>query len=232
MNLHAWVDRVWSVDGPKGVVVRSVLQVLARHINHDPQNPRYGKAWPAAETIGALTDLSERAVRAALKRAAEEGWIRVESQPGSYSIYEPTMPEKSPLFGVLTPDSGAPRNVVHPGTTFRTPRNLVHPPRNDVPDTPARRSDDLLEGRKRKTEEEGRSRPPAPSCPLCETPMDRKEPRRGKSGGPFWGCPKFPDCRGKLNDGDLATSDEPRKAAERTRAYLASLRGLARGETA
>ena len=34
--------------------------------------------------------------------------------------------------------------------------------------------------------------PPAPTCPLCNFPMAR---RNGPS-GPFWGCHQFPRCKG------------------------------------
>lgn len=39
-----------------------------------------------------------------------------------------------------------------------------------------------------------------PQCPLCQNPMKLKTARRGKTAGAqFWGCSKFPDCRGTLN---------------------------------
>jgi restriction system protein len=37
----------------------------------------------------------------------------------------------------------------------------------------------------------------APSCPLCESAMVRRMARKGvNAGSSFWGCPKFPVCRG------------------------------------
>ncbi|ROZ71477.1 restriction endonuclease [Ramlibacter sp. WS9] len=37
----------------------------------------------------------------------------------------------------------------------------------------------------------------APSCPLCESTMVRRTARKGvNAGSSFWGCPKFPVCRG------------------------------------
>lgn len=37
----------------------------------------------------------------------------------------------------------------------------------------------------------------APACPRCGSPMARRTARRGANvGGEFWGCSRFPDCRG------------------------------------
>jgi len=39
-----------------------------------------------------------------------------------------------------------------------------------------------------------------PYCPLCHNPMKLKTARRGKTAdSQFWGCSKFPHCRGTLN---------------------------------
>lgn len=38
---------------------------------------------------------------------------------------------------------------------------------------------------------------PSPSCPTCSGPMVRRESKRGPSAGnAFWGCKRFPSCRG------------------------------------
>lgn len=37
----------------------------------------------------------------------------------------------------------------------------------------------------------------APSCPNCQAPMVRRTARKGaNAGAQFWGCPKYPVCRG------------------------------------
>ena len=37
-----------------------------------------------------------------------------------------------------------------------------------------------------------------PSCPRCQSPMVKRTAKKGRhAGGEFWGCPKFPNCRGK-----------------------------------
>ena len=36
--------------------------------------------------------------------------------------------------------------------------------------------------------------PTLPGCPTCGTPMVRRN--RKSDGAPFWGCPRFPQCRG------------------------------------
>ena len=37
-----------------------------------------------------------------------------------------------------------------------------------------------------------------PSCPRCHSPMVKRTAKKGRhAGDEFWGCPKFPNCRGK-----------------------------------
>jgi len=37
----------------------------------------------------------------------------------------------------------------------------------------------------------------APSCPRCQSPMVKRTAKRGtRAGSPFWGCSKWPRCRG------------------------------------
>ena len=46
--------------------------------------------------------------------------------------------------------------------------------------------------------DERASRIETPSCPRCQAPMVERTAKRGQhAGGEFWGCPKFPNCRGK-----------------------------------
>ncbi len=41
---------------------------------------------------------------------------------------------------------------------------------------------------------------PLPACPKCGEPMVKKTARRGQhAGNVFWGCPRFPQCRGIVN---------------------------------
>ena len=41
------------------------------------------------------------------------------------------------------------------------------------------------------------------SCPTCDAPMVLRTARRGRNaGGKFWGCTKFPGCRGTRDVGD------------------------------
>ncbi|MGD0280616.1 MAG: topoisomerase DNA-binding C4 zinc finger domain-containing protein, partial [Smithella sp.] len=38
------------------------------------------------------------------------------------------------------------------------------------------------------------------SCPQCGSPMSLREAKRGQNAGKqFWGCSKFPQCRGIVN---------------------------------
>jgi ssDNA-binding Zn-finger/Zn-ribbon topoisomerase 1 len=43
-----------------------------------------------------------------------------------------------------------------------------------------------------KQQKQNQNTRPAPSCPLCNFPMVR----RNGSSGPFWGCHQFPRCKG------------------------------------
>ena len=39
----------------------------------------------------------------------------------------------------------------------------------------------------------------APRCPSCGRPMSVRVARKGSNAGKaFWGCPRFPECRGTL----------------------------------
>ncbi len=39
--------------------------------------------------------------------------------------------------------------------------------------------------------------PPPPACPACGSPMARRTAKTGKAAGkPFWGCTRYPDCKG------------------------------------
>ncbi len=42
-----------------------------------------------------------------------------------------------------------------------------------------------------------------PSCPTCGSPMIRRTARRGEHAGEeFWGCSRYPECRGISLVGD------------------------------
>lgn len=42
----------------------------------------------------------------------------------------------------------------------------------------------------------------AVECPLCRAPMVLRTARRGKhAGGQFWGCTRYPNCKGIVNNG-------------------------------
>ena len=40
---------------------------------------------------------------------------------------------------------------------------------------------------------------PVPYCPDCGAQMVLRIPRGNKQFDPFWGCSRFPDCRGSRN---------------------------------
>ncbi|HUR90217.1 MAG TPA: topoisomerase DNA-binding C4 zinc finger domain-containing protein [Ramlibacter sp.] len=36
-----------------------------------------------------------------------------------------------------------------------------------------------------------------PDCPVCQSPMTRRTAKKGaNAGSDFWGCTRFPSCRG------------------------------------
>lgn len=52
---------------------------------------------------------------------------------------------------------------------------------------------------------------PVPSCPECGAKMVLRRPRPGEKWDTFWGCNRYPDCRGKraINpDGSPEEDDE------------------------
>jgi hypothetical protein len=45
--------------------------------------------------------------------------------------------------------------------------------------------------------------PGVPRCPICRRPMVLRHVKKGaRAGQPFWGCPEFPDCRGRRQIAD------------------------------
>lgn len=194
LTLYEWIDRVWSEGGPKGVVVRAVLQVLYRHVNNEAGNRRFGKAWPSVATIQACTSLSERAVRDALKEARETGWVRVEREEDGHELkvplYTPTAPEESPLF--LGTPAGV-QEVRPPGRRRTPPLQEAHPGVHVAHPPPAPGAPDLLKDLQKNSKKEGE----APSCPLCSAPMNQKNGKRGR----FWGCSTWSEtkCSGKVS---------------------------------
>ena len=60
----------------------------------------------------------------------------------------------------------------------------------------------------------------APDCPRCGTSMVRRRSGKGASKGQqFWGCPKFPKCRGSVSDPPPALAEaKPLAAAESPKA--------------
>lgn len=59
---------------------------------------------------------------------------------------------------------------------------------------------------------------PKPSCPDCGAQMIlRRPPKKVTSWRPFWGCSRYPECRGTLNigsDGKPVTDTGPFKLGD------------------
>lgn len=66
-----------------------------------------------------------------------------------------------------------------------------------------------------------------PSCPICSAPMVRRRARRGPAAGTrFWGCSRFPGCKGvrEANEGPIAVaSSRPARATTRGSRVLRQL---------
>ena len=58
-------------------------------------------------------------------------------------------------------------------------------------------------------------RDPEPACPKCGSSMVKREAARGKNiGNEFWGCPRYPKCRGTLAFSDHPTTNTDVDASE------------------
>ena len=56
-----------------------------------------------------------------------------------------------------------------------------------------------------------------PNCPRCESPMQKRTARRGRNaGGQFWGCSKFPRCRGTRDVSDTETRPASGNSGEKS----------------
>ena len=63
-----------------------------------------------------------------------------------------------------------------------------------------RRGHDSFWGCVKYPECRGAADPQAPSCPICDTTMRRRQARQGPNAGKqFWGCPRYPDCIGTVD---------------------------------
>ena len=67
----------------------------------------------------------------------------------------------------------------------------------------------------------------APSCPTCGSPM--VERRNRATGAAFWGCPRYPACRGTRVGAPADPSGGPRRAPSASRRIGLSAGGRARG---
>ena len=57
---------------------------------------------------------------------------------------------------------------------------------------------------------------PPPACPLCAQPMVQRIARKGpRANQPFWGCSRYPDCKGTLAASPSEKSDQSAKSANR-----------------
>lgn len=63
-----------------------------------------------------------------------------------------------------------------------------------------------------------------PACPVCLSPMVLRRARRGPyAGSPFWGCVRFPGCRGTLQAAPGVSIPAHRRQQSTDRAFLVSI---------
>lgn len=106
-----------------GPTLKAVLIALADHANER------GECYPSIPRIASRTELSERAVRGALRALEVAGLIRSTARSGTSSIYTLTLP---------TPAAGSDPAVDAEGQEVpHSPEGSSAPPRHDVPPTPA-----------------------------------------------------------------------------------------------
>ena len=61
---------------------------------------------------------------------------------------------------------------------------------------------------------------PRPICPECRSEMRLVEPRADDGWDAFWGCPRYPKCRGSRNiDPDTGKPETDFEIDERRRDY-------------
>lgn len=113
----AWLQRCGSPTN------KAVLTVLADHADDS------GECYPSVTRIANHTELSERAVRGALRALEAAGLIRSAARSGTSSIYTLTLLTPA---GRSAPAADAEGQEIPP-----TPANGAAPPRQDVQDTPA-----------------------------------------------------------------------------------------------
>ena len=55
----------------------------------------------------------------------------------------------------------------------------------------------------------------SPCCPKCDSSMKMRTAKKGfNKGGKFWGCSKYPKCKGTLKEGDYVPMEEVQKTIE------------------
>lgn len=106
-----------------GPTLKAVLIALADHANER------GECYPSIPRIASRTELSERAVRGALRALEVAGLIRSTARSGTSSIYTLTLPTPAAGSGPAVDAEG--QEVPH------SPEGSSAPPRHDVPPTPA-----------------------------------------------------------------------------------------------
>ncbi len=125
-NMHLRLAWLQKCGGP---TAKAVLVSMADHADED------GACFPSVARLAAHTELSERAVRSALRRLEAAGLVKSRARSGTSTLYVLNLETPAPSAAPASrsaPAVGAGGQDVPP-----TPAPDAAPPRQDVPDTPA-----------------------------------------------------------------------------------------------
>lgn len=125
-NTHMRLVRLQRCGSPTR---KAVLFDLADRANDS------GECYPSVARIANDTELSERAVRDALRALESAGLIRSSARSGTSTIYTLTL--RTPAGGAAPATHSAPANNAEGQETPPTPAGGAGLPRQDVPPTPA-----------------------------------------------------------------------------------------------
>lgn len=65
-------------DNRLSPTARVMFGLLVKYRNDEPDNPRFGWAWPKVESLAADLEVSERTIRRALGELVGAGWVERE----------------------------------------------------------------------------------------------------------------------------------------------------------
>lgn len=138
----SWLNTAWNTE-VGSPTRKAVLTVLADHADED------GYCWPRVRTICQRTELSDRAVRDAVKVLETEGFISVQEdyEPAgrqTSNVYRLEIPPVSPAGGRVRELQGPPARRAAPTRTTSEPSDGGTPSRRRSATSSGRAADESL----------------------------------------------------------------------------------------